>query len=211
MIPSHALRSLDTVASHLPFHLNDVVQANIAFRQWCEGNREAARRIVDLWTYCYVRRYFLLKFIRDPGYHASDFDAVVESTYRKIERNRDRLDCETHFASWVSVICKNTYLNYVTRRRKHLSIDDPDRTVPLVYHEPYDRGMILLAILEAIDRLPPSLQEIATLRFVEGLSYPEIGDATGKELPIIRAYVNKARKRLQADPALRALIKEEEI
>ncbi len=208
MIPPFALRNLDSVAAHLPFHLDDIARVNDAFRKWCGGVSEADRRNVDLWTYCYVRRYFLIKFIRNPAHRASDLDALVEATYQKIEKGRGRLGCEDPYASWVSVICKNTFLNYVTRRRKHLSVDDTDHPVRLVHHESFDQGMILVAVLEAIDRLPPSLQEVATLRFVEDMSYPEMAEATGKDLPILRAYVNKARKRLQADRTLRGFLGE---
>ena len=69
--------SFDAVARHLPFHLNETGRANEAFLRWQTENDLAARRIVDLWTYCFIRRYFAVKFVQNPAYRAADLDLVA--------------------------------------------------------------------------------------------------------------------------------------
>ena len=58
----------------------------------------------------------------------------------------------------------------------------------------------------AIDRLPNFLQEVARLYFTQQRKYDEIGQITGKPVPTIRAYVNKAVKRFRQDRVLLAYV-----
>lgn len=199
-----ALERLDAVAAHLPFHLSETDQVNAAFSRWREEGAEEARRIVDLWTYCYIRRYYLVKFMRDPAPSASDLDALVERAYVKVEEHRIGIRDPGRYAHWVSVVCRNTFLNHLRRRRPHVSLDEEGGPV-LVSEElpaPPDFAFVLQVVLAAIARLPAYLQEVSRLRFVERRSYEQIGEATGKPLPIIRSYVHKALARLRQDPEL---------
>jgi DNA-directed RNA polymerase specialized sigma24 family protein len=201
---SSAFQSIDAVARHLPFHLNDTEQANAAFRRWRREAGDADRRIVDLWTYCFVRRYFLFKFLQNPSYDAADFDGLVERAFVKVQQKQATVAEDGHYASWVSVLCKHTFLNYLRGRRTFLSVE---RSAGLRFAARpsalgYDLGLLAAALDRAIARLPSFLQETARLRFVEECSYDEIAAATGKPLPTIRAYVNKVLSKFRRDPHL---------
>ena len=212
MYHTPAFQSLAAVAAHLPYHLDDTEQANATFRRCCEGGTAADRQHLALWTYCFTLRYFMVKFVRTPSDTPSDMEALIEKTFRKIERHRPSLPCDTRYASWVSVICKNTYLNYRRRQRRYVSLDEPDRT-PLEAErvEPArDIGEAAQVVFQAILRLPKGLQEVARLRLLEDRSYSEMGEMTGKSLPTLRAYVNKAVRRLRDDVHLRAYLETEE-
>ena len=50
-----------------------------------EGTRQQ-KILIDLWTYCYVRKYFLIKFLRRGAFQASELDQLVEKTYQKISK-----------------------------------------------------------------------------------------------------------------------------
>jgi len=196
---------METLATHLPFHVSDSVAVNAAFAQWYRHRRPEDQQTLDLWTYIFVRRYFLVKLMRDPMAGAADLDDLVEQVYRKVDRYRERIDAEARYASWVSVICKNTYLNFLRNRRVLVPFEEtglPELEVP---EEAYDDlANLLLVLLSAIQQLPAYLQDIAHFRFIEGRSYKQIAALTGKPLPILRAYVNKAGKRLRKDRDLAA-------
>ena len=107
---------------------------------------------------------------------------------------------------WVSVICRNTYVNFVTRRKFVTTLDEATDDL---HNSPdiglaEDAGALYLALSKAIERLPAFLQSVARMRFVEDLSYEEISRMTGKSPPTIRAYVHKVCKRFREDPGLGA-------
>ena len=51
-------RSWEPVARHLPFSLDDVSAVNRTFVRWLDKRRRRDGRLIQLWTYCYVHRYF---------------------------------------------------------------------------------------------------------------------------------------------------------
>ena len=201
--------AVDAVAAHLPFALDDIEAANAAFLRWHAGTDDAALRTVELWTYCFVRRYFLVKFIKEPPASASDLEAIVEKTFVKIERKRATVRQPDRYASWVSVVCKRTYLNYVRDRKRLQSLDDEYAPV-LVADAPEpvvdDASVLLQVLLAAIARLPPFLQEVAHLRFVKEYDYVQMHAVTDRAVPTLRAYVNKAATALRKDAHLAELL-----
>lgn len=206
-----AFESLDALAASLPFHLDDIASANEAFVRWRESGSDTDRRVVQLWTYCFIRRYFLVKFVQETAYSPADLDALIDTTFRKVERSASGIKKPSRYASWVSVVCKNTFLNYLRGRRRAVSLDEAGAPQlagepPGVYH---DISIAREAVLRAIDRLPPYLQECVRCRFIEGLTYEEIAQRTGYPLPRIRSYINKAVKRFREDEELLAFFDRE--
>lgn len=203
------MRSLDEVAAYLPFHVDDVDKANEAFLRWRSTGDAHDLRTVELWTYCYTRRYFIAKFLRDSAYGPTDLDTLVGKAFTRARDNFDRVNEPERFASWVSVICKNTFLNFIRRYREQFALDESRLASDTPFHHgEHDRMLARRAVEQAIDRLPPSLQEVARLRFLDDRPYEYISDATGRPVPSLRSYVNKAIVRLREDPALQALLRE---
>ncbi len=203
-MPRNAFESLDSLASRLPFHLDDIKSANAAFMQWQESGSDSDYRIVQLWTYCFIRRYYLVKFIQESTYGVADLDELIEKTFLKVERGATEINRPSRYASWVSVVCKNTFLNYLRSRKPSVSIEE-EGTPPLVAEAPAvydDVGLAREAVQRAIDRLPDYLQECVRLRFIDGLSYSEISERTGYPLPRIRSYINKGLNRFRSDETL---------
>lgn len=172
-----------------------------------------AERHVDLWTYCYICRYFLAKSTRGEFNAPSDADELITRAYLKVQENRSGVRDPHCYASWVSVICKNTFLNYTRRDRFPASIDEPDgpelrandgRPVANV-------GFVREAFAKAIERLPTYLQEPAHLYFLEDRGFDEISEAIDKPIATIRTYKHKATKHLRNDDTLREYINRPEL
>ena len=64
----------------------------------------------------------------------------------------------------------------------------------------HDAGMVHEGLRQAIKRLPEYLREVAYLRLIKDTPYQDIEQFTGKPLPIVRSYVNKAVLKLRSDP-----------
>lgn len=203
------LRSFDEVAAHLPFHVDDIESANAAFLRWHRSRTAEDLRIVDLWVYCFVRHYFVVKFLRDSAYGPADLDLLVTKAFSRTRDNLDKVGDPTRFASWVSVICRNIFINFLRRHRERFSLD-PDRhesEEPPFYGE-YDGLLARRATERAIQDLPPFLQEVARLRYLEDYPYEVISANTGHSVPTVRAYAHRAVTELRRSPALRALFQD---
>lgn len=203
--------SLDGVAAHLPFGLHETDRVNAVYEDWVRNGGEEQKRIIDLWTYCFVRRYVLIKFAVDHATHSADLELVVDRIYRKIDQKRWTVADARKYTGWVSVVCKNAYLNY--RRSNSRNAPFAAGDVSMIVAEPrelsYDSVVLLDALHAAIDRLPSYLQEAANLRFVQDLPYDQIAERIDQPVAIARSYVSKVVYRLRKDETLKALLKPE--
>ena len=180
----------------------------LAFRRWRQSGDPEAKYWIDLWSYCFIRRYFTVKFVGLLGGEAADLDAVMEEAYRRVQAYTGTVKDESRYAQWVSVVCKRTFLNYLRRRPSHVSLDEEQVARLRVEASGCDPMMVLAGVNQAIDRLPPFLQEVARLRFIKGFSYEEIQQATGMPLPSIRTYVYKVLVKFRSDGQLLAFLEQ---
>lgn len=199
---------LRIVTERLPFSLDDTEAANGYFREWMEEGDPEAERIVDMWTYCYVCRYFLAKSAGDALRSAAAPAELISRTYEKIQEKRDGVRNPGRYANWVSVVCKNTFLNHTRRDRSAESIhEEKGPTLRSEYPKTTERlGFVREAFEDAIDRLPDYLQEPARLYFLEDMEFEEISDEIGKAVPTVRTYKHKAVRRLRKDDTLREYV-----
>ncbi|PSQ98085.1 MAG: sigma-70 family RNA polymerase sigma factor, partial [Bacteroidetes bacterium SW_11_64_17] len=199
---------LRTIIERLPFSVDDTAAANNAFRRWRNGSDPDAERIVDMWTYCYICRYFLSKSSQGAFNHASDTDELTTRAYRKVLDNRDGVRNPDRYANWVSVICKNTFLNYTRRDQFSESVEEEEG--PTLTAEKRQSvaevGFVREALDEAIDRLPQYLQKPARLYFLEDREFEEISDAVDKPVATVRTYKHKAVKKLRTDERLQEYV-----
>lgn len=203
--PSSHLR---TVTDQLPFPVSDTRAANQAFQRWRVKGTADAERIVDMWTYCYVCQYFLSKSTRGAFDEAAAPDELITRTYDKIRDNRENVQNPEQYAQWVSVICKNTFLNYARRNRHSDSINEEWGPTPRAEnaHPTAKLGFVQETFEKAIGRLPSYLQQTARLYFLGNKDFEEISEVIGKAVPTVRTYKHKALKELRKDDTLQAYI-----
>ena len=156
--------TISEVANLLPFHLDDTEQVNDTFTRWRHNKADADKRLVDIWTYCYVYRYFLVKFTASEAHKYLAFDRLVATAFADVLRNIRRVRQPECYAGWVSTICRNTFVNHLRSQRNTVSIEQ-DLVVPLV-EEPAvssasDASVLHHSICQAIDALPDFLRDVA--------------------------------------------------
>lgn len=208
MALSVAFRTLDQVAAHLPFHLDDTAQANLAFQRWREHNDPQAHRTVQLWTYCYVRRYFTIKFLRDFTTTPTAVDELVTTAWQKITQGCDTIQDVSRYASWVSVVCRRSFIDYLKAKQRRPFTTSLDEQL----HEPAEEASetpdpeVVPTVLACIQRLPDFLRQVTHLRLIDNLTYEEISLRTQRPVASIRTFLSKALQRLREDEQLRMLL-----
>ena len=203
-MPQDAFHHIAAIARRLPFEVDDYDAASAAFARWRDTGDPEHKRAVDLWTYCYIRRYFLVQFARERG-RPSDLDKCISQAARRAQRAYGHVQDGHRFAAYVSVLCKNVLRNHRRDRRElgeRTESMDAVAPAPLAEHSaPLVRALIARVIRE----VPESQREIGTLRFVEGLDYPTIAERVGRPIATVRTYAARVMGRLRTDDRLRAL------
>ncbi len=196
-----AFHALYALKRRLPFPLDAIDQVNALYRRWLHLGVQDDVRLVDLWTYCFIWRYLLIKFARDPALNEVDLDVQLGKIYEQIVGKRHTILNLDGYASWVSVVCHHQHVNYLRTYHPEsvpftLSYDTPeDPPEPDV-----DAVVLFKSIMAAIGRLPEYLRDIAELRVMHELSYEDIARLTGKNVVVVRSYANKSLQRLRCDP-----------
>ncbi|MEM8483960.1 MAG: sigma-70 family RNA polymerase sigma factor [Bacteroidota bacterium] len=203
------LAKLEALLARLPFELDDVQSANATFQNWVAHGRHQDRVAVDIWTYCYVWRNLITKFSRSSDLDNADFDMLVARVFERIVDRRHTIRDNSRYASWVSVICRNFFVNHLRAHKKSSVTNPADFTCATDEPVAFDDDLMVLhqVLQSAIARLPRYLQSVVEMRLFQHKSYDEISTLTGKSVEVIRSYVNKAVKRLREDRLLRRLIK----
>jgi len=195
---------LTPLLRRLPFDLDDTARVNGVFERWIRTQQPSDREVLDVWTYCYTWRYFLSKAARDSLRRPSDIDALTAQAFRRACCSWGDVDGVLRYANWVSVVCRNTYVNYANRGREMESINAAYRDVAAEPAPTYDDEPVLRRVLlAAINRLPPYLQDTARLFFVEQHTFETIAATLEKPVDTVRTYKSRALGTLREDDALR--------
>ena len=194
--------ALHALLRNLPFGLDDIDRINASYLLWERNGLPADGRVVDLWTYCFVWRYLIIKFTKDEGLDEVDMDVLLGRIYEKITDRRTAIRNNDRYASWVSVVCRHQFINYLrTKRPEHVrGLSLEEEQVDEMDDEHNDVLVLYQALVAAIERLPEYLRLVTELRVVHDRTYDEISLLTGKNVVVVRSYVNKALQRLRRDP-----------
>jgi RNA polymerase sigma-70 factor (ECF subfamily) len=146
-----------------------------------------------------VRRYerpvmsLLARMVNDPAL-AED---LAQETFLKAYRRLNTFDTERRFSSWLFRIAHNTAIDAL-RRRGPVEIEpDQEPAVPPP-PDPVEAADLGRALDAALGKLRPDHRMAILLRYQQGFSYEEIGDAMGIPEGTAKTFVHRARKLMAA-------------
>lgn len=131
-----------------------------------------------------------------------DTNDLVQETFVKVYLNLAKYDPKYTFGQWIYTIARNTFLDYVRRRRDNLSIeslvsapslaptsdDEPDQHIINEQHS--------VQIERCMAALPDKYRQMAEMRFVRELSYEEIASQMSLPIGTVKTQIHRARERL---------------
>ena len=204
-MPPDEFHRLDAVSRHLPFAVDDYEAVNQAFAAWRASGAESDQSVVQIWLYSYIQRYFIIQFLRERG-TPSEKARCVSRAMRRSLNALERIEDASKFASYVSVVCKNTLRNH---RRDRRELAEPDDRIAAAEATEtvtdQDRALIRYVFALVLKDMPEAIRKIGELRFLEGLEYAEIAERSGVALPTVRTYAARVMKRMREDSRIRAL------
>lgn len=136
------------------------------------------------------------------GGNKEDANDLVQETFVKVYINLDKYDPKYTFGQWIYTIARNTFIDYVRRRRDNLSIEalaSAPSLAPMADEEP-DQRIIneqhSVQIERCMASLPDKYRQMAEMRFVRELSYEEIAQQLGLPIGTVKTQIFRARERL---------------
>jgi RNA polymerase sigma-70 factor (ECF subfamily) len=137
---------------------------------------------------------YAILVVRIPPQDAAD---LVQDVFLRALERIGSLREPSAFAGWLAAIARNSATDL--RRRPPMTDELPD--TPAVAIDPHVRLDARRAI-DAIRRLPDAYRETLALRFVQGLTGPEIAKMTGLTPESVRVNLSRGFKLLRAELGL---------
>ncbi len=175
---------------------------------WQAGDEGAFDEIVERYS---GRVYSLLT--RFLGQHPGRED-LVQETFLRIVRARDRYKPTARFTTWLYRIVFNLSVNETERsaRRPQLSLDRPpgqEESGPMEVQDARDpdpagrleTGDVVRAVRCAIAALPENQRMAVVLAKFDDLSYAEIGRVLDSSEKAVKSLIHRARETLRVQLA----------
>lgn len=156
----------------------------------------------DAWVHLAVDR-FEGPLVRYAARITHDLDRArdaVQETFLRLCR-QDRHELDGHLAQWLYTVCRNQALD-MCRKEKPMKAMSPAVAEECPSREP-SQAVVLeqqetsRRILQLLDRLPASQQEVVRLKFQSGLSYREIAAVTQLSVSNVGYLIHTAVKTLR--------------
>lgn len=125
-----------------------------------------------------------------------DAEDVLQDLYIKLWQQRDTLDCVHNPPGYATRVLKNLCIDRLRARRQDEPLPPELEGSEPGYSDIENRESIR-RIASAIGKLPETQRRILEMRTLQGLSYEEISELTGKNQLALRVLLSKARKTLR--------------
>ena len=131
-----------------------------------------------------------------------DNDDLEQEVYLKIWKNKDKYNARGSSKSWVSVIAKNTALDYlksVYHRVFSSSVSDDETVSKITDNSATPEASALSVenrnrIMECIDNLKPKFRQVIVLCEIDGLSYEECAKKLNCPIGTIKSRLFNAKQ-----------------
>lgn len=127
---------------------------------------------------------------------------LIQETFCRAFKNRDRFSKDTNFKAWMTTIMRNNYINDYRKRKTRKQVMTPvdDFSYFIESKSGGDSGesIVMMKELNAlVGELSDDLKQAFTL-FVKGYHYEEIAEKENVPIGTIKSRIFFARKKLRA-------------
>lgn len=143
---------------------------------------------------------YAYKLTRD----VNDARDLVQETFYKSLKGRDKFRAETNLMAWATTILRNTFINEIRRKKRQNTYQDGSSNTFLidesVDHWVENDGIWKAQykeVMEMVGDLPKGIKE-PFMMYYRGYKYQEIAEELDAPLGTIKSKIFFARKRLKA-------------
>jgi RNA polymerase sigma-70 factor (ECF subfamily) len=155
------------------------------------GDETALAELIG--RYALRLRFFIRKMAGDA--HADD---LLQDVWLDVFAKVPRLKDPAAFSAWVYRIARDKAYKQISRRRRNqVPIDESLAAESIEVEEEWSAEDVA-AVRVALDELAAEHREVLLLRFVEDMSYEQIGEVTDTPVGTVRSRLHYAKRALRA-------------
>lgn len=169
-----------------------------------EGDKEAFGQLYDL----YFESIYKYIYFRVP---ASEADDLCETVFIKAWMNLEKYEKrDAQFSAWLFRIAHNAIIDFRRQHRSIAPIDErlEDKSEGNAPKATTEKNLMSREVRSAVEQLKDPYKQVITLKFLIGLSNPEIAEILGEREGNIRVLQFRALKELKTILAKKGLEKE---
>ncbi len=143
-----------------------------------------------------LRQIYLVR----TGGNGDDTNDLIQEIFVKAYLNLSSYDRRYAFGQWIYTIAKNTFIDYVRKRRDDLSIDNTRGEYirqPVSLTPNPEESIINVQrrrqLEENLEKMPAKYRRLIELRFFKDLSYDEIAEQLALPLGTVKTQIHRAR------------------
>ena len=197
-----------TLLKAIDFQLDNADAVNDRFVQWRLIGTANDGEWVQTWVYCWTRRYFFRKFLCGQIHSAGDTEKLIEEVYFLFIQKHAHVHTPSHFAAWLSVICKYRFLNYIrschpehwNEALTEVVGNEADKSI---VHDLDVKLFFDRIISGEMRQLPDYVQTDIHKKIWEDKEYHVIAQEMGYSVETIRAYFARGIKALRNSHTIR--------
>ncbi|MFN2578632.1 MAG: RNA polymerase sigma factor [Pyrinomonadaceae bacterium] len=174
---------LMTGAFRSPLTIDEPVEQTLV-RAVLEGQRDRFGRLYEMYAPL-VHGVLLARVPRD------EVDDLVQDIFLHALKKLHTLRDPTAFGPWIAMIARNRAMDFHRGSRDMVEVDEQTAVA-----QPLNRTA--REVLDLIRQLPDAYRETLVLRFVEGMTGPEIASRTGLTAASVRVNLHRGMKLLRA-------------
>jgi RNA polymerase sigma-70 factor (ECF subfamily) len=144
-------------------------------------------------------------YLQKTGGNIEDTEDLIQEIFVKAFLHLGSYDKSYAFGQWIYTIARNTFIDYVRKRRENLSIDNtrgeyipPPVSSTLNPEENIISHEQRTQIEDYMAKMSPKYRQLIELRFFKDLSYEEIAEQLGLPLGTVKTQIHRARARLMS-------------
>ncbi len=142
-------------------------------------------------------------YLQRTGGNAEDADDLLQETFIKVYLNLHRYDNSYTFGQWIYAIARNTFVDFMRKRRDDLSIDvipsenyAASTSSTLTPEESIINSQQKTQLEQFLERMAPRYRKLVELRFFRELSYEEIAEQMKMPMGTVKTQIHRARTQL---------------
>jgi len=128
-----------------------------------------------------------------------DADDVLQNTFIKAWTGLEGFRGDSKLSTWLFRIANNETLNFISRKRQSVSIDDEAAVgvAARLESDPYfDGDETETQLQEAISQLPAKQRQVFNLKYYEEMKYEDMSELLGTSVGALKASYHHAVKKI---------------
>lgn len=144
-------------------------------------------------------------YLSRTGGNGDDADDLLQETFIKVFLNLGKYDTAFTFGQWIYTIARNTFIDFMRKRRDDLPINaSPAWGAAYINPPSYDatpeerviNNQSGTQLENRLSRMAPRYRRLIELRFFREYSYEEIAAELGIPLGTVKTQIHRARAQL---------------